>query len=216
MTSGKFIATLDGHITKIERLVESLTSCSFHPSKDQYETIGRLSLRLTEAATNLPRQIEALKEKRVKLAFENGEHFVAQVKSERIALTATTELKSPAIFARNITSFFFNGQQDSIVDSKTTKMRKQSTRERCQRICALSPDGLISWAVTLVPNIWTANLMSRDTFNYILEHIEPSVSQVWPPEIYRILNELGAKEPLKDSCQYHEFLKSKVYFRQKG
>ncbi|PMD61954.1 uncharacterized protein K444DRAFT_359424, partial [Hyaloscypha bicolor E] len=108
---------------------------------------------------------------------------------------------------RNIT-YFFDCQRDSVVDSDATKARKQLTRERCERICTLSPDGLITWAVAFMPTMWTANLMSKDTFDYVFEHIEPDSSPVWPPDIYHILSGLGAEEPLQGSHKYHRFLKA--------
>jgi hypothetical protein len=51
--------------------------------------------------------------------------------------------------------------------------------------------------------------MSKDTFDYVFEHIKPDDFQVWPPNIYNILYGLGAKEPLQRSHKYHEFLKGK-------
>ncbi len=54
-----------------------------------------------------------------------------------------------------------------------------------------------------------ANLMSNDTFDYLIEHIEPQDAIVWPSEIYNILRCLGAEELLRGSHRYHEFLKGK-------
>jgi len=51
--------------------------------------------------------------------------------------------------------------------------------------------------------------MSRDTFDYIFDHIEPDDYKVWPPNIYHILNGLGTEKPLRGSHKYHEFLKGK-------
>ncbi|KAG9228939.1 hypothetical protein BJ875DRAFT_216585 [Amylocarpus encephaloides] len=117
------------------------------------------------------------------------------------------KLEDRVIFGRNIV-YFFNGQRDSVVDSDATKTRKQLTRERCERICTLSPDGLISWAVAFKPTIWTANLLSKETFDYLLDHIEPDNDHVWPADIYHILSGLGAEEPLRESYKYHEFVKA--------
>jgi hypothetical protein len=206
MTTGKFISQLGALIKKLESLVQSLQGSSFHPSKDQYQTLGGLSLRLTAAATNLPIQIEALKNTRTESSSKEGKKFIVQVDSDRRYLITTTQLKNRGTFAKNIT-LFFEGQRDSVVDSDATKARKQVTRERCERICSLSPDGLISWAVAFMATIWTANLMSKDTFDYVFEHIEPDEPLVWPTDIYHILRGLAAEEPLRGSHKYHEFLK---------
>mgnify|MGYP001602689599 FL=1 len=84
------------------------------------------------------------------------------------------------------------------------------------RIRGLSPDELIFWAVAFVPSLWTANLMSNKTFDYVLEHIELEDSLVWPSEIYDILSALGDEEPLNDSSKYHEFLKGKICFGEEA
>lgn len=215
MTTGKFISQLDAFIKKLESLVQSLQGSSFHPSKDQYQILRSLSLRLTAAATNLPIQIEELKNRRTEPSSKEGKNFIVQAESDRRDLITTTQLKNRGIFAKNIT-LFFEGQRDSVVDSNATKARKQVTRERCERICSLSPDGVISWAVAFMATMWTANLMSKDTFDYVYEHIEPDDCQAWPPQIYHILSGLGAEEPLRGCRKYHEFLKGKFYFSEKS
>jgi hypothetical protein len=201
MTTGKFITQLEASIKRLESLVQSLQNSSFHPSKTQYQNLTDLSLRLNSAASNLPIQVTALKNRRAEPSFEEGRKLIAQAQSERRDLITTSHLKSRVIFARNIT-YFFDGQKDSVVDSDATKARKQLMRERCERICTLSPDGLISWAVAFMPTVWTANMMSKDTFDYVFDHIEP--------DIYHILSGLGTEEPLRDSYKYLEFLKGEV------
>lgn len=172
MTTGRFISQLEASIKKLESLVQSLQCSTFHPSKKQYDTLADLGLRLTAAANNLPIQVTALKKRRAEPSFEEGRKLIDQAQSEIRDLIAVAELKNRIIFGRNIT-YFFDGQKDLIVDSEATKTRKQLTRERCERICTLSPDGLISWAVAFMPTIWTANLMSKDAFDYVFDHIEP-------------------------------------------
>ncbi|KAH8653945.1 hypothetical protein BGZ60DRAFT_435794 [Tricladium varicosporioides] len=207
ITTSKFISQLEASVKKIESLVQSLQCSSFHPSQKQYQTLTDLSLRLDACGTNLPIQVAALKNRRAEPSYEEGRKLVSQAKSEIRDLIANAKLENRIIFARNIT-YFFDGQKDSVVDSDATKLRKQLTRKRCERIRTLSPDGLISWAVAFMPTTWIANLMSKDTFDYVFEHIEPDDYQVWPSDIYYILSGLGAEEPLRESYKYHEFLKS--------
>ncbi|KAF4626889.1 hypothetical protein G7Y89_g11267 [Cudoniella acicularis] len=214
MTTSTYLSQLDALAKKVESLVLSLQSAKIQPSKDQYKTFNALSLRLCEAATAVPTEIEALKERRTESSCEEGRKLISQAQSDRTNLITTTELKNRAVFARNI-KLFFGGPQDSSIDSDTIKGRKRLTRERCERICSLSRDGLISWAVAFTPSIWTANTMSNNTFDYLDEHIEPEDPLVWPSEIYDILRTLGDEQPLEGSCKYHEFLKGKVYLNEK-
>jgi len=214
MTTGKSISQLEALIKKLESFVQRLQCSGFHPSKDQYEAFKGLGLRLAACATNLPIEIETLKNRLAEPSVEEGRKLIAQAQSEKRDLITTARLKNRVIFARNIT-YFFDCQRDSVVDSDATKARKQLTRERCERICTLTPDGLIAWAVAFMPTTWTANLMSKDTFDYVFEHIAPDSSQVWPPDIYHILSGLGAEEPLRGSHKYQEFLKGKFNFGEK-
>jgi hypothetical protein len=210
MTTCTYVSQLDALTKKVESFVQSLQSAEIHPSKDQYTTFKALSLRLCEAAASVPVGIGALKKRQAE-SCEEGIKLISQAQSDRNDLT---HLKNRRVFARNI-KLFFGGPQDSAIDSDTIKARKRLTRERCECICSLSPDGLISWAVAFAPSLWTANLMSNKTFDCVEELIEPQCPVVWPSEIYDILSALGDEDPLRGSHKYHEFLKGKFYFSQK-
>jgi hypothetical protein len=207
MATCTFISRLESLAKKVESLTQSLQCATIRPSEDQYRSLGALSARLAKAAAIAPLEIEALK-KRHAASFEEGRQLISQAQSDREGVTKSGQLRNRSVFARNIV-LFFDGPKDSNIDSQTTKERKQLTRERCQRICTLSPDGLLSWAVSFVPTTWTANLMSKDLFSYVLDHIEPDDAQVWPLEIHNILDDLGTEEPLQGSYNYQEFLKGK-------
>ncbi len=174
-----------------------------------------MSLRLSTAAANLLTEITTLKEQRKGPSSAQGKRLIAQVELEYKDLLATTTLKNPKLFAKNIT-LFFRGQSDSIIDLAVVKARKQVTRDRYKRICTLNPNRLISWAVVFKPSVWEGNYMSRDLFDYVLDHIKPENSQVWLSEIYKILSRLGAEELLKDLQEYHAFLKSKLLLANKS
>lgn len=204
------ILRLHALIKKIESFPQSLSD--LHPSKDQYDTLRSLSLRLKKAATDLPTQIEALQTIRRERASTQGIKLIHEAESDRSDLITTTQLKDRIAFVRNI-PLFFEGQRDRSLDSHATRARKQLTRERCERICSLSPNGLITWAVAFHASTWTANAMSKSTFDYVVEHIEPDGPMVWPPDIYHLLRGLAAKNPLLGSRRYNEFLKGRSYIQ---
>jgi hypothetical protein len=54
MTTGEFITQLTTQINKLESLIRGLQGSSFHPSKNQYQILEALSLRLSTATTDLP------------------------------------------------------------------------------------------------------------------------------------------------------------------
>jgi hypothetical protein len=215
MKTGEFIAQLTAQITKLESLVRIPQNSRLHPLDDQYQALGALSLRLSAAAAELPAEIAALKERRKGPSSAQGEQFVAQAELSYRDLITATKLKKPKIFVKSII-LFFKGQSDSFVDTSVIKKRKQVTRDRCERIRSLSPDGIISWAVAFTNTTWEANSMSKDIFEYVSDHIEPDDCRVWPPEVYRILSGLAAEEPLKDSQEYSVFLEGKLLLANKS
>jgi hypothetical protein len=208
--AGKFVSQLEGLLNKLESLVQSIRSSKMQPSKLQYKTIDNLSLRLSKAAQDVQVEINALKQKHSEPFCEEGRKQLDQVRTDIEDLTTTGYLKNRGLFARNIV-LFFDRPKDSIIDSSATQARKKLTRERCGSICELHPDGLISWAVAFMPTKWIANLMTKDTFDYVLDRIEPDNTVAWPQEVYHILNGLGNEEPLRGCQQYLEFLKSRGY-----
>ena len=203
------ISRLEALVKQIRCWVESLHNTRIHPTKDQYHVLETLSLDLSRAATDLPLQVEALKRRRTES--EDGRKLIAQAVSARRDLIATGILKNRKAFGKNIT-LLFEGPKDSALDSEAVKARKRVTRERCERISGLCPNLVISWAVAFTSSLWTANLMSGNTFDHVIEHIEPMGSDSWPPEIKKILCALRTEEPLQGLNKYHDFMKGMVRY----
>lgn len=178
------ISRLEALVGQTRCWVESLHNTRIHPTQHQYHVLETLSVDLSRAATDLPLQVEALKNRRAES--ENGRKLIAQAVSTRRDLIATGTLKNRKTFGRNIT-LFFEGPKDSALDSEAVKARKRVTRERCERISGLCPSLVISWAVAFTPSLWTANLMSGNTFDHLIEHMDPMGSDSWPPEIHKTL-----------------------------
>lgn len=68
---------------------------------------------------------------------------------------------------------------------------------------SISEDGEQSFT----PTAWNANSMSKDTFDSVVEHIEPEEAQSWPPEISKTLRALSAEESLKRLRDIRNFSK---------
>jgi hypothetical protein len=117
-------------------------------------------------------------------------------------------LKQASIFRRNI-STIFKGLTDTVFNFKQTKGRKESTRERCETIQSLSPDGLLSWSVVYPPSQWAAGDMAADVFKCLIDNIEPDGVVVWPSAIIKTLELLRSHDAdLQAFSKYEEFLKS--------
>ncbi len=68
---------------------------------------------------------------------------------------------------------FFEGPIDSALDSSAVRSMNKQTCKRCERICCLSPSGIISLAAEFPPTDWTASSMNDRAFDYLIDEIEP-------------------------------------------
>lgn len=180
MTPTHLILRLEALAKQTRCLVESLRNIRIHPTKEQYDVLEAAGLELSKAATHLPLQVEALKSRRTES--EEGRKLVVQADSVREDLIVTCRLKNRTTFGRNII-LFFEGPKWSPLDSEAVKARKKLTHKRCELICGLSPNAVISWAAAFTPSLWTANLMSRNTFDHVIEYMEPEDAYVWLSEV---------------------------------
>jgi hypothetical protein len=178
-----------------------------YPTDDQWNTLTELSLSFSEAAKKVEDEIWMLKESRTERAWKESEEHRLNAQSLRGDLFAKGRLKNSHIFRRNIVTIF-EGPKDSKFDSEDLKIRKESTRKRCELIRGLTPDGVISWAVAFAPTLWTGGSMASDVFTCLLDDIEPELVQTWPPTIREMLHLLREDEEALQSCpDYDGFLK---------
>jgi len=61
---------------------------------------------------------------------------------------------------------------------------KALTRERCEKIRALGPDEVLSWASTFV---WKPGLMGNELFNQLLQNEEPIQGYMCSAGVYDML-----------------------------
>lgn len=205
MSVATLLSQLKGLLIKTEQLQPKF--CKTYPTDEQWDTLTELSLKLSGAAKKVEEEIRMLKESRSERAWKESEEHRLNAQSSRGDLFAKGRLKNSHIFRRNIITIF-EGPKDSRFDSEDLKIRKESTRKRCELIRGLSPDGVISWAVTFAPTLWAGGSMASDVFTCLLDDIEPELVQTWPPIVRETLHLLREdEESLKRSPEYGEFLK---------
>ncbi|PVH92396.1 hypothetical protein DM02DRAFT_278269 [Periconia macrospinosa] len=205
MSATSLLSQLKGLLIKSQQLRPKFHNV--HPSDDQWDELTKLSLSLSEAAKTIGEEIQTLKQSRSERAWKESEKHRLNAQSLRGDVFAKGRLKNPHVFRRNIITVF-NGPKDSKFDSEDVKMRKESTRNRCASIRELGPDGIISWAIAFPPTLWAGGSMASDIFTCLHNDIEPDLVQTWPPVINEMLRLLREdEESLKDSSEYHRFLK---------
>ncbi|KAF2448820.1 hypothetical protein P171DRAFT_353705 [Karstenula rhodostoma CBS 690.94] len=204
MSVATVISQLKGLLVKAETL--PLKFSKVYPSDGQWDTLIDLSSSLSHATKKVEDEIRMLKESRSERAWEESKEHRSNAQSSRGDLFAKGRLKNPHIFRRNIVTIF-GGPKDSKFDSEDMKIRKESTRHRCELIRGLSADGVISWAIAYPPTLWAAGSMALDVFTCLLDDIEPELEQAWPPMVRETLHLLKADEGfLESSHVYEEFL----------
>lgn len=107
---------------------------------------------------------------------------------------------------RNVV-LIFQGPTTSTFDSEEAKSRKALTRERCEKLKALGPDGVLSWASTFAPHLWEPGSMGNELFNQLLQIAEPNQGYMCSAGVYDMLRALRTEELLQESREYQHFLK---------
>lgn len=204
MSSTVVLSQLRGLTEKAEKLKGKLDKIS--PTDDQWNSLIDSSLHLANAASQLQEKMETLRNSRTKRAWKESEKHRSQARSLSGELFTTGRLKQSAVFRRNIV-VIFEGPKTSTFDSDDAKVRKESTRKRCDVIRNLSPDGIVSWAIAYAPTLWAGGAMASDVFDCLTSDIEPDVVQTWPTVIRETLHKLKDDEAyLRSSLEYGKFL----------
>ncbi|EFY94594.1 hypothetical protein X797_011322 [Metarhizium robertsii] len=206
MSATAVLSQLKSLLEKTQQLKGKLSKA--YPTDDQWDTLSDLSLKLSGASKAVQESIRVLKESRSERAWKESEKHRSKAQASTGDLFAKGRLKQPVIFRRNIVTIF-EGPKDSRFDSEDVKFRKESTRKRCELIRRLSPDGIISWALSFAPTLWAGGSMASDVFTCLLDDIEPELLQTWPLVIRETLHLLlEDEESLRRSPEYDVFLKA--------
>jgi hypothetical protein len=166
---------------------------------EQLESLSCLSEALESTAKTLREEVQQLRESRKARAWRESEKHRVHAQSSVRELLASRQFKQPYLFQRTIKAIF-KGPQDSAY-------RMEATSKRCEQIRKLSPDGIISWAISFAPTIWAGGSMSWDVFDCLIDSIESKLTQQWPSVVADTLHFLSHHEEcLKTSSDYKDFL----------
>lgn len=202
MSAGPFITQLNSLTEKVEKIADKLDNSNIHEQDTLKDLCSRL-IRVTGGILGSLRKAQAAKAERER-------EYLSIIQSCSEDLIASGKLNNPTTFRRNII-LFFQGPSDSNFDRRQTKARKSVTRDRCERIRGLDPDGIVTLAASFPPVTWAGGAMSNEHFDLLINHVAPDGIQVWSPEILRMLRALATQEGLRQSKEFEEFLKGEVY-----
>jgi hypothetical protein len=175
-------------------------------TKEELSALDVLGAKLADAATIVQKKTGSFRLPLEEQAWRASEKLRSQAQSTIISLTKSVKLERPVVFRRNI-AMIFTGPKDSEFDSNDVKSRKAVTRQRCERIRKLNPDGVVAWAASYTPTSWAAGCMGKDIFDCLIDDIEPDSAQSWPPVIQETVQKLRTEEEtLQSSVEYGEFI----------
>ncbi|KAJ5543710.1 hypothetical protein N7513_007218 [Penicillium frequentans] len=175
---------------------------------NEYSALETTSRDLAKIANSIADEVKALGKRRKAAVVAEGQKLLSQAESAKLELIASQRPKSQVLFVRNI-QMFYNPPEDSKLDSPAVQKRKQLTRERCEKVRSLSPNKVIVWAAAFAPSIWDSNVLQKNTFDFVVEFLEPGESLSWPAHVYEILNILATEQPLRHSSEFRKLLAGK-------
>src|SRR5271166_6071253 len=98
MTTCTYVSRLESLVKKVESVVQSFQCATIQPSKDQYQVLEALSVKLATAAANVPVEIKALKKRNTEPACAEGRQLISQAQSDRKEIINTAQLKNRSLF----------------------------------------------------------------------------------------------------------------------
>jgi hypothetical protein len=190
---------------EIDGLITSFRDGRLKPSDEELKLLEEVSRKVSNDAPKVHAEAQALRKRRTKSVFEQGRKLLSMLDATHDNLKAGAKLTDRAAFVKSI-QLLFNGINVSKYDSISMQARKRSTNDRCQRIRALGPSGVVVWAATFTPSQWDANVLSRAVFDFVLEFFNFGEQPLWTQEIIGIARDLVDEAPLKGSHDYQRFL----------
>ena len=187
MSASAVISQLRSLQEKAEQLLPKLSKLC--PTEGQWVLLGELSENLSKTGTKIGLRVLELKNTREDRAWQQSEKHRLHALACIGDLLMNGRLKHSNVFRRNII-IIFEGPKYSIFDDEEMRMRKDTTRRRCEQIQGLTHDGVISWAIAFPPSLWAGGSMANDIFACLLDNIEPDRSLSWPPVIRETLHML--------------------------
>lgn len=196
--------------SEIHSIIKTIRHGRLQFTIEDFNALEIASHGLAKIAASVPDEVHALGKRRIDTVVAEGQKLLSNAETVKAELLATNKLKSRVTFVRNM-QLLFVPPKESKLDSPAVKKRKRLTRDRSERIRGLKPDAIIVWAAAFAPSVWDSNVLSRSTFDYVLEFLESDKPQRWPTFIFDVLRTLGAEEPLQNSDDFRAFLESGLH-----
>jgi hypothetical protein len=202
------IEQLTNIVQHIERSTLNLSNQSF--VKSELDELTSIADKLHNITIIIKKRTGSFKPSLEDNIWEATADLRIKSQSTITELLRNGKLKNRSTFLRNII-LIFNGPKHDAVDSPATVKKKRATQNRCEKIRRLSPDGILSWAISYEPSIWVGGSMANNMFDCLLEDIDPKSNQLWPASVREELQGLQSYDTLQNSSTYNSFANGEYF-----
>ena len=189
-------------VNHLELSTLDLSSTAF--VKNELHELTRIADKLHDITVAIKRRTGSFTPSLEDSTWEGTADLRIKSQSAIAYLLSNGKLKNRSTFLRNI-QLIFNGPKHDALDSKVTVQKKKSTQKKCQKIRELSTDGILSWAISYEPSLWTGGVLTNNMFDCLLEDIDPKSTLPWPTSIREELQGLLSHDALENSSTYNSF-----------
>ncbi|KAF7594874.1 hypothetical protein BBP40_007908 [Aspergillus hancockii] len=201
MSVGAVLAQLSVTLAHMESIGPKLRS-NIRPSRDQLNNFLVLSTRLREASASIDANLQDLllkgapKERDLELA-------------KQIRAAPLTGQISPSVgntLRKNLV-LIFQGPLASALDTNNTRIRKNQTRTRCEKLRAQSHHVILQWSSSLQPSAWNTSVgMTDSTFDFLIEDLKSEEMSRVSPQLVQLLGSLEKEQPLQGCKPFELFV----------
>lgn len=189
------MSAITNRLNSIARELDTLNSAmrGISLSETDLQTLDTIAASLKDIVVVIESRTGSRKRLWTEQTWKNSEQHRLKAQHMVATVLSSGKLRNPAVFRRNI-KLIYVGPPQSEFDSKDATWRKDVIHKRCSRIQQLSPDGIVSWAIAYPPTTWGPCFMPNDTFDCLIEDIEPRDRKKWPEAVTETLSRLKRGE----------------------
>ncbi|KAH7201450.1 hypothetical protein DER44DRAFT_668900 [Fusarium oxysporum] len=174
----------------------------FDPTQCNEGELGEL-IRLGEKLEGIG--VTLLSKAESKYAWEASAGLRFKVAAATSKVIAKEEVLVPSSFRRSIKAIF-NGPGSSLQSQSLWQKRAKNFEHRCKRLQKLSPNAIVTWALTFSPNSWLVHNMRNDIFSCLVTFVDSRPPKLWPSKVYDLLEALQKDAELAQNPRYGQFV----------
>lgn len=195
-------------LNQVADSAQSLTDLviGFDPTQCTERELSEL-IRLGEKLEGVG--ITLLSKAESKYAWEASAGLRFKVAATTSKVIAMEEVLLPKSFRRSLKAIFV-GPESLLQSLNLGQSRHKNFERRCKKLRKLSPNAIVTWALTFSPNSWFVHNMRNDIFSCLVTFVESRPKKMWPSKVYELLEGLKRDMDLAQNVEYIRFVSGKL------